>query len=66
MTGSRPTRRFLRQMQGESLASEYRIRTPGGQVKWIRDRAFPVRDQAGKIIRVVGVAEDITERKQAE
>ena len=57
---------FLRQMQGEQIESTYRIRTPGGEQRWIRDKAFPVRDQAGEIIRVVGIAEDITERKQVE
>ncbi len=45
---------------------EYRIRTPDGREKWIRDRAFPIRDQAGQLIRVVGIAEDITERKRYE
>ncbi len=57
---------FLKQMEGEDLESEYRIRTPAGELKWVRDRAFPVRDQAGQIIRVVGIAEDISPRKQAE
>jgi PAS domain S-box-containing protein len=45
---------------------EYRIVRPDGDIRWIRDRAFPVRDRAGKTYRVVGVAEDITARKQAE
>ena len=58
--------RYLRQLQGERIGSEYRIRTPDGELKWILDRAFPVRDEAGEITRMVGVAEDITERKQAE
>jgi two-component system, sensor histidine kinase and response regulator len=58
--------KFARQMQGEAVESEYRIRTPDGQEKWIRDRAFPIRDKDGQLIRVVGVAEDITERKEAE
>ena len=53
---------FARQIQGEAIESEYRIRTPGGQEKWIRDRAFPIRDEAGQLIRVVGIAEEITER----
>lgn len=45
---------------------EYRILRPDGSVRWIHDRAFPVRNEAGEIQRVVGVASDITERKQAE
>ena len=45
---------------------EYRIVRPDGSIRWIHDRAFPVRDGAGEIYRVVGVARDITERKQAE
>jgi PAS domain S-box-containing protein len=57
---------FARQIQGEPVDSEYRIRTPDGQEKWIRDRAFPVRNQAGELIRVVGIAEEITERKRHE
>ncbi|MFZ3266339.1 MAG: PAS domain S-box protein [Terriglobales bacterium] len=57
---------FLRQMEGANIESEYRIRTPTGELKCVRDRAFPVRNEAGQIIRVVGIAEDVTERKQAE
>jgi PAS domain S-box-containing protein len=57
---------FGRQLKGEQIASEYRIRTPDGQEKWISDRAFPVRDEAGLIIRVVGIAEEITARREAE
>ncbi|MCM5679467.1 PAS domain S-box protein [Schlegelella sp. S2-27] len=45
---------------------EYRIRQPGGQVRWIRDRRFHLRDDAGRVVRVGGVAEDITERKERE
>jgi PAS domain S-box-containing protein len=57
---------FARQIHGEAVASEYRIRTPEGRVKWIRDRAFPVREPAGKLVRVVGIAEDITASKERE
>jgi len=57
---------FARQIQGEAIDSEYRILTPDGQVKWIRDRAFPVRDEAGQLIRVVGIAEPIDEQKRYE
>ncbi|MGD1095780.1 MAG: PAS domain S-box protein [Bryobacteraceae bacterium] len=57
---------FARLIQGEPSDSEYRIRTPDGQEKWIRDRRFPIRGQAGELIRVVGIAEEITERKRYE
>ncbi len=42
---------------------EYRILRPDGSVRWIRDRAFPVRDETGQIYRIAGLAEDITARK---
>jgi two-component system sensor histidine kinase/response regulator len=57
---------LIRQMQGEPVLREYRIRTPGGVEKWIRDRAFPIRDPAGQMSRVVGIAEEITEQKRYE
>ena len=57
---------FLRQMKGENIDSEYRIQTPAGELKYVKDRAFPVRNEAGEIVRVVGIAEDVTERKQVE
>jgi PAS domain S-box-containing protein len=57
---------FARQMGGEAAESEYRIRMQDGQEKWIRDRAFPVRDADGHLIRLVGVVEEITERKRYE
>ncbi|MBI3886951.1 MAG: response regulator [Opitutae bacterium] len=44
----------------------YRIVRPDGAVRWIRDRGYPVPEPGGRVRRVVGVAEDITERKQWE
>ena len=44
---------------------EYRIVRPGGEVRWIRARGFQVRDSAGKLIRLTGIATDITERRHA-
>ena len=45
---------------------EYRILRPDGGERWIRDRAFPLRDESGEIHRIVGLAEDITDRKIVE
>lgn len=45
---------------------QYRIVRPNGGIRWVRDRGYPVRAEGGVVVRVVGVAEDITQRKQAE
>jgi PAS domain S-box-containing protein len=44
---------------------EYRVVRPDGSVRWIWDRGFPIKDQAGRVYRLAGIAEDITERKLA-
>ncbi|MBV9127286.1 MAG: PAS domain-containing protein, partial [Verrucomicrobia bacterium] len=45
---------------------EYRVVHPDGSVRWIHDRAFPVRNAAGEVLRIVGIADNITDRKRAE
>jgi diguanylate cyclase (GGDEF)-like protein/PAS domain S-box-containing protein len=45
---------------------EYRIVRPDGSIRWIHDRGFPVRDKEGRVYRIVGIAEDVTERKARE
>ena len=62
----RALRAYHRLERGEAIASEYRIIRPGGTVRWIWDRGFPIRDESGRIVRLAGIAEDITERKRAE
>ncbi len=44
----------------------YRIVRPDGTHRWVRERAFPVRGVDGAVLRIVGVAEDVTERKNLE
>jgi PAS domain S-box-containing protein len=44
----------------------YRILWPDGSVRWIRDRAFLVRNEEGRLKRVVGLASDVTEAKMIE
>ena len=51
------------QRQGTSTEMEYPIQHSDGSTRWIRDRAFPLRDEAGEVYRVIGIAEDITAQK---
>ena len=56
---------FEKQVRGD-YDEEYRVVRWDGSVCWVRDRAFPVRNETGEIYRIVGIAEDITQRKLAE
>lgn len=44
---------------------EYRILRPDGEIRWVRDRAFPITNESGEVYRVAGVVDDVTESKQA-
>ncbi len=44
----------------------YRIVRPDGSVRWIRARAYPVRDGDGNVYRVAGVSRDVTEYRALE
>ncbi len=53
--------------QSEGTYDEtYRVVRPDGSIRWIRDRAFPIRNPGGQVYRVVGTAEDITGRRKLE
>lgn len=54
------------QLLGESTTREYRILLPDGNVNWILDRAFPIRDTSGQVCQVAGIAEDITLRREVD
>ncbi|WP_276255581.1 PAS domain S-box protein [Halomontanus rarus] len=48
----------------EDFDEEYRIVRPDGRTRWLHVRAVPARDGERQAQRVVGIAEDITERKE--
>ena len=50
----------------QNFEADFRIMRPDGLVRWIWVRTFLIRNQAGVVMRIAGLAEDITERKQAE
>src|SRR4051812_8778579 len=49
-----------------SYDETYRIRRPDGSIAWIRSRAFPIRDADGKVVRLAGIAMDITAQRRLE
>lgn len=48
------------------LEIEYRIVLPDGAVRHLAERGELIRDQDGRLVRIAGVVQDISERKQME
>ena len=39
-----------------SYGEQFRILRPDGETRWIRERAFPIRDADGRVYRMAGVS----------
>jgi len=62
----RRVRRAMRHLAAGGYSEEYRVVRPDGSWRWIHDRAFPVREDSAQVVRVTGIAADITDRKEIE
>ena len=54
------------QRSGKPFHVEYRVRQPGGQIRTVSARGEVLRDNDGRIVRVIGTVQDITDAKRAE
>ena len=52
--------------EGPEFCREYRLLTPGNELRWARSRAKAMFDAEGRIVGHVGTVEDITDRKRIE
>ncbi|MBN3877393.1 MAG: PAS domain S-box protein [Nostoc sp. JL23] len=55
---------LIEQIRKGQYDQKYRIIRPDGSIRWIRDRAFPIKNELGELVRIAGIAEDITELEQ--
>jgi diguanylate cyclase (GGDEF)-like protein/PAS domain S-box-containing protein len=51
---------------GKDYEMEFRFVLPSGEIRWIRAIGQPVKNKAGKVIRVLGTLMDVTRRKLIE
>jgi diguanylate cyclase (GGDEF)-like protein/PAS domain S-box-containing protein len=56
MTGSEPG----------AIDQEFRIMRPDGTTRWVRVQTFDIQNEAAEVYRTAGMAEDVTNRKEAE
>ncbi len=63
-----PIREAVRQAVAthKPYSMDHRIRRPDGSERWISERADVIFDAVGRPVSLVGVVQDITERKQTE
>ena len=52
--------------ENKSINIEYRITRADGEIRWVHSRGFPVQDSKGDLVRLTGIATDITDNKLAE
>ena len=57
---------FLRRLDGKSLDIEYRVIGSDKEIRWVHNRTYPLKDTTGNISRIIGLAQDVTERKKWE
>jgi diguanylate cyclase (GGDEF)-like protein/PAS domain S-box-containing protein len=50
-------------LRHQPVEVEYRSMDAAGNLLWIRNRSFPFSDEQGRVARVVGIAENITEAR---
>lgn len=53
-------------LRGKPAEATFQFRREDGVSRWLLARAFPVRNAQGKVYRIAGIAEDITEAKDHE
>jgi two-component system cell cycle sensor histidine kinase/response regulator CckA len=56
----------LPQMAVGGYDEVYRVLRPDGSCRWLRGRAYPVRNESGTVYRLAGVSRDITEQRRLE
>lgn len=56
---------FLNANPQNTYSAEYRVRHKRGHYLWLQERVLVVRDEGGKVQRVIGQTLDISEREQA-
>ena len=50
-------------VSASNVEFEFRMVRADGSIRWIKARGFPVRDDADKIVRIAGIATDVTDQK---
>jgi len=56
----------MQQNRKTGWSIEYRIVQPNGEIKWLFERTVPIHNDLGEVTNIVGIGQDITDRKFSE
>lgn len=59
-------RRILLDSRASAMCTEYRLRRKNGSYAFVHEKGHILRNNKGEAIRLVGLMQDVTERKKAE
>ncbi len=59
-------RSFKGLLKNNSYDIAYRMLDPDGNIRWIHEKAYAIRDEEGTLVRISGICSDITEHKLIE
>jgi len=57
---------FLKRLDEKSLDIEYRVIGLNEEIRWVHNRTYPLKEASGKVARIIGLAQDVTQRKKWE
>src|SRR5581483_7874736 len=52
--------------KGQTFAFEERIVRPDGEVRWLLSRGHTIRDESGRVVRMTGLCQDVTQARETE
>ena len=55
---------FSKSYPKEKVDIEYRVIRPDGSIRLLRDQGFVIRDETDRVIRLMGMAVDITDKER--
>ena len=56
-------RNWARQLEGHATEELFRVAGPGGSTRWVANRAYPILNEEGDVIRVAGVAQEVPQEE---
>jgi len=62
----RVAKAYAEMFKNGDFDEDYRILHKDKSIRWVRDRGYPIKNNNGEVYRLVGIVQDITNKKEIE